>query len=218
MTFAPHKFLTMLASLGVLASAHSVLGQESIDLNQLVDELNERIVTIEPGVTIRTEAPHGGSATGNLKTIMIGSIPSQVPDFAIVARDRDGQIQDIFGPQTPYEIKNGAIAIPGYVPPQGGSLELAGAETWVNMVAQADTNTTPVMDKMFDPLVGLSEVVQHATAFLAERLCDSAGRPSEISMYLNAEFKFIIGGETGTEVTWNFDEVCSRLGYDDTDG
>lgn len=217
MTFALSGPAFFFASMMALLTTNLALAQEVVDLEQLADELNESIITVEPGVTLRFDAPHTDTG-GEYSSLMLAAPSGQIPDFAIVARDTDGKVQDIFGPQTPYEINDGEIKIPGYVVPKGGSLELAGAETWVAVMAQADEGALPPMDRMFDPLVGLSDVVQQATAFLAQRLCNSSGRPSEISMYLNAEFKFIIGGETGTEVTWNFDEVCGRLGYDEDAG
>lgn len=203
--------------LGILLYAsNSAFAQVKIDMDRLVEGLNGEIQTIMPGVTTRNT--DGDPAFGGFSPEVFFGTPSvqHVPDFAIVARDSNNEVVEIFGPNTPYTVENGQVVIPGYTPPEGGKLGLAGAETWMQTLGHkaGTVASAPSMDQIFEPLVGLSEVVQQATMYLADQLCQAQGRPSEMSMYLTAEFKFIVGGETGTEITWNFDEICTRLGLE----
>lgn len=57
-----------------------------------------------------------------------------------------------------------------------------------------------------------TRAIRRVGTILADSFCGSPGRPSTVTYSISASFQVVVGVETGTEVTWDIDKVCERLG------
>lgn len=55
-------------------------------------------------------------------------------------------------------------------------------------------------------------VIGRVGEMIANSQCAQDGRPSSITYSLTASFHIVVGVETGTEVTWELDGLCERMG------
>jgi hypothetical protein len=151
----------------------------------------------------------GGETRSAIETIKGKSPELQlaVPDYGVAVKTPDGQIASVFGPTAPVsrDAVGKIVGIDGYFGGPGVSYEVIGSDQYVAQIAGIASAAE------LDPSITRAvEVFRAATELIVSRLCESKGRPSEITLNLDANFNLVIGVSTGTEAKWDLTETCSR--------
>lgn len=55
------------------------------------------------------------------------------------------------------------------------------------------------------------DAIAGATDYIAESLCSRPSRPTKLVLHLTAGFDLVFSGETGSQVEWDLEIVCSRF-------
>lgn len=178
--------------------------QENINMDKFISDLNRAIKYKNKGVTVK-KAPN--AAISN--QAWVEAITKTPQDFAIVAIDAKGNPVEMFGASTPYETTNGAISVPGYALPRGGSYKLVGAAGWAKTASEIaeKKSTAPIPSSSIKKAVG---TIARATDYIAQELCTKRSRPTKLTLNINAGFELVFNTSTGSEVEWDLEVVCRR--------
>ncbi|WGJ07493.1 hypothetical protein [Brucella intermedia] len=187
------KQVFLIAGLLITVTAQAQEGEKS-----LVDGLNKHLQSSQqvPAITEKL----GGRQSAPL------------PNWGIVVKGKDGKVLDVFG-QVDYNVTNaGMVSVPGYKPPSGSTLQIVPQAQYISAMKQTASEG---LNPMFQPLTAIPSVVTKATDYLANELCGRKGRPStmNLSIVVSASgsiFFATAGTEAGSEVGWEFGDVCKR--------
>lgn len=187
------KQVFLIAGLLITVTAQAQEGEKS-----LVDGLNKHLQSSQqvPAITEKL----GGQQSAPL------------PNWGIVVKGKDGKVLDVFG-QVDYNVTNaGMVSVPGYKPPSGSTLQIVPQAQYISAMKQTASEG---LNPMFQPLTAIPSVVTKATDYLANELCGRKGRPStmNLSIVVSASgsiFFATAGTEAGSEVGWEFGDVCKR--------
>nr|DAF66374.1 MAG TPA: hypothetical protein [Caudoviricetes sp.] len=189
------KNVFLIAGLLITATAQA---QEPKGQESLVDGLNKHLQSSQ-------QAPAAIEKFG-------GQESAPLPNWGIVVKGKDGKVLDVFG-QVDYNVTNaGMVSVPGYKPPSGSTLQIVPQAQYISAMKQtAGEGLSP----MFQPLTAIPSVVTKATDYLANELCGRKGRPTtmNLSIVVSASgsiFFATAGTEAGSEVGWEFGDVCKR--------
>lgn len=189
------KQVFLIAGLLITATAQA---QEPKEQESLVEGLNKHLQSShqKPVVTEKL----GGQQSAPL------------PNWGVVVKGKDGKVLDVFG-QVDYNVTNaGMVSVPGYKPPSGSTLQIVPQAQYISAMKQTASEG---LNPMFQPLTAIPSVVTKATDYLANELCGRKGRPStmNLSIVVSASgsiFFATAGTEAGSEVGWEFGDVCKR--------
>ncbi|MGO4480409.1 MULTISPECIES: hypothetical protein [Rhizobium] len=195
--------------LAVLLLAAPVIGQAqepAFDGDAFAKEVNAEIKARKfEGVTV-TGDPRQAAPMADYKWAK--ELTASPPQFGIVVLDKDKKPIDVLGGSAPYVVTGSEIAIAGYDLPAGGSFKTVGAAGWTKAVSELATEEASPPSEDIQKAVG---VVADATDYIAGQLCKRKSHPTKIVFHLTAGFELVFNAETGSEVEWDLEIVCSRM-------
>lgn len=185
--------------------------EAEFDGNEFVKSLNEQLE--EKGITVIGDAAafESDGVTGDGLDEIVREVPvmKEWPEYGIVAKARDGTIVDVFGAGVPYTVDADQIKIPGYQAPQGVELQTVGS--WEYLAASDDLyakfESASVPSKSIQKAV---DKITAATDYVASTLCPKKSRPTKIVLNLSAGFELVFNAQTGSQVEWDLEVVCTR--------
>lgn len=140
----------------------------------------------------------------------------QPPDYGLILRDEEGNAMKTFG-AVPYTTDTeGTIFVTGYEKPKGSTFQLVSQQEWIEATERL---AAEMRSQFMKPIEMLPDIVTFATDYLAGRLCGNPSRPSTITLVLSVSATggvvfMTAGTEAGSEVSWNFADVCVRQGLE----
>ncbi|MGR3758118.1 MAG: hypothetical protein ACU0AT_12925 [Tranquillimonas sp.] len=208
------RFITLISSLFTAGFAEAQTpavpstAKESVQA-EIIDRLNEALR--EDGVIFSVPE---GAQTG-VDWAPLDNVSSQfryeIPEYGIAAVGPTGRLEGLFGPSAPVIMKDAQTIgkIAGFDAPAGTEFKIVPADQYATLLAASETQLK--IDR------GVQKAVQsfrQISSYVADMMCQPAGRPSTITLSLDAEFKLVFGGSTGAEAVWQLDTVCPRMGYE----
>ena len=182
---------------------------QSFDSKAFIERLNEKLS--EDGLTIILTP--GDQSIGQFDRELlrtrdntVSELVLEIPDYGIAAISADGTLRSVFGPNAPVDYdSDGSIAgIRGYKREVGDSFQIIGSDEYVELIA---STKSAGLDESFTRAI---DIMSAATDYVAESMCNSSARPSEITVSVSADFKLVFGAATGTTAKWVLEETCRR--------
>ena len=118
---------------------------------------------------------------------------------------------DAFGPNTPVLMTDeNTLLIEGFQVPTDGSIQRVGAGAYNEGLLEVVKGNDEID---FDPLnaqvMDVSRRATRATFIIASDMCTSPVYPSEVKLYMNAGFDFVlVKSDTGSELTLTMEKIC----------
>jgi hypothetical protein len=128
-------------------------------------------------------------------------------EFGIVVKDASGKPYDVLSSAAPYRVSEDRIYVPGYALPPGGSFEFVGAAKWQEALKTIAYAESPPVDPSVQRAIG---AIGSATDYVADNLCPYKSRPTKVVHNLTAGFQLVFNAQTGSQVEWDLEVVCSR--------
>jgi hypothetical protein len=130
----------------------------------------------------------------NLRALILPIIIATAPFGIAVAQEFDAQsfVDDL----------NEALESQGIV---GVTVTQEGGGPTFYSGTIAASSQMDALSKAIDAIAGAGDM-------LADRFCDNDMRPAEFTLSVSANFSFVIGVDTGTQVMWDIDKLCERRG------
>lgn len=181
------------------------LAQSPSEIDQdFVDDLNAYVAQQSSSSSIslpnQTDASVGVGLGAEWK-MWVGTRP---PGVGIAVLNEQGRPVDMLGGQVTYTASGDQITVPGYSLPQGGKFEVVGSAKWPEYVAEIAKENNPIPEDLEVTL----ERMAAATAYIVQMFCGLDGRPSKITLHVDAGFSLVVSAGTGSAVEWDLDKIC----------
>ncbi|MEM0976219.1 MAG: hypothetical protein AAGJ34_01660 [Pseudomonadota bacterium] len=186
---------------------------QEFDPNTFEDALNTVLTNME-GVSVEMET--GGiatMATDVLSTSIYDAwaieAAGNTPTFAFIVEDIDGNPVEVFGSDVPFSQSSDGVVIPGMTLEPGETIRTVGSAGYIDAITEIKLQSlqrAPARD-----IARALRTITDASDYIAAQLCPMRSRPSELVLNLSAGFELVFDVQTGSQVTWNLEEVCERF-------